>query len=436
MKKIFVLMLSLILVFTVVPVHAADTSESDQIKVECNKLSDNDEPCTTKDADGNEVTVYTLSALKRDYDQKIELPISRYFTLTSQSVDLSDITAEMDTESDNGQGKKDIKLTITEKTSNEAEIEANFSSQKVTTQLNSNAGILIKKDGKVIKRIAFSYSTPALTDEHDAKKFHDLSAWSGKLYYDYDSGEEYKISGMVDVYQTSAKLSYTYQSLGTYGVNAFMLDEDGNFTFSNGKTTLKAKNRSPKQKNTITLKCKASYLKALKKALVKDFCKYGYATEAVIFNDLAVEYRSSEGNTYENGVSDNGQGCTIGGSMDPINLAHYITVKPQGSTKIKSYKKTKSTITLKWNKNTSSISGYMIYRSKKKSSGYKKIKTVSSKTTSYKNTKLKKNTTYYYKVRPYRTVKYTYTTKNNKKKTLSKKAYGSYSSVKKIKTSK
>ena len=240
MKKIFVFILSLMLVFTAVPVYA-DTSEGDQIKVECNKLSDNDEPYTTKDADGNEITVYTLSALKRDDNQKIELPISRYFTLTSQSVDLSDITAEMDTESDNGQGKKDIKLTVTEKTSNEAEIEANFSNQKVTTQLNSNAGILIKKGEKVIKRIAFSYSTPALTDEHDAKKFHDLSAWSGKLQYDYDTGEQYKISGMVDVYQTNAKLSYTYQSLGTYGVNAFMLDEDGSFTFSNGKTTWKAK---------------------------------------------------------------------------------------------------------------------------------------------------------------------------------------------------
>lgn len=437
MKRIVVFLMSLMLLFATVPVYAQMEDNDDEIKVECNKLSDHDVPYTTTDENGKEITVYTISAVTRGYDQKIHLPVSRYFTLTSQKTDLSEITAEMDTVSDHGQGKKDIRLKINSKSVNRAEIEANFSSQTVTTQLNANAKILIKnKDGVTIKEIALSYSTPALTDEHDAPQFHTLSAWSGKSKYDYETGETYKISGMVDVYQTSAKLSYTYQSLGTFGVKQFMLDSPSNFTFSNGKTTYTAKYGNPKQKNTITLKCKSSYLKYLKKQLSYDFCKYGISTEAVIFNDVSLEYKNVAGKIYENGISDNGQGCTIGGSMDPINLAHYATVKPQKTVPIKSYKKTRSTITLKWKKTSDPISGYMIYRSKKKSSGYKKIKTVSSKTTSYKNTKLKRKTTYYYKIRPYRNVTYTYTTKNKKKKTLSRKAYGNYSSAKKIKTSK
>lgn len=432
MKKVLVFLMSLMLLCTTIPVYAQDSSN--QIKVECNKLSDQDVPYTSTDEDGNEILVYTLSALTRGYDQKIVLPIARSFTLTSQNTDLSDITAEMDTKSDNGQGKKDIKLKIVSKSKNKAEIEANFSSQTVQTQLNFNAVILVKKaDGTVIKKIPLAYSTPAMTDEHDAKKFHTLQAWSGTTKY--VDGEQYKVSGMVDVYQSSAKLSYTYQSLGTYGVKCFLLDPKGDFTFSNGKTTWNAKYGNPQQKNTITLKCKSSYLKKLKSQLQHDYCKYGVSTEHVIFNDISVEYKSSVGNKYENGISDNGQGCVIGGAMDPINLAHSVTVKPQGTVKIKSYKKTRSTATLKWGKISSPVSGYAIYRSTKKSSGYKKIKTVSSKTTSYKNTRLRRNTTYYYKIRPYRNVKYTYTTKSKKKKTISRIAYGNYSSVKKIKTS-
>lgn len=425
------------LLFTTVPAYAQTQEDDNEINVECNKLSDQDVPYTIKDETGKTIAVYTLSAVTRGYDQKIVLPVSRYFTLTSKKTNLSEITAEMDTTSDNGQGKKDIRLKINSKSAGRAEIEANFSSQTVTTSLNMNAKILVKnKEGVTIKEIPLSYSTPALTDEHDAPKFHTLSAWSGKSKYDYESGEIYKISGMVDVYQKSAKLSYTYQSLGTFGVKQFMVDPDGDFTFSNGKSTYKAKYGNPKQKNTITLKCKSSYLAYLKKQLRYDFCKYGISTEAVIFNDVSLEYKNVVGKTYENGISDNGQGCTIGGSMDPINLAHYATVKPQKTVPIKSYKKTRSTITLKWKKTSDPVSGYVIYRSKKKSSGYKKIKTVSSKTTSYKNKKLKRKTTYYYKIRPYRNVTYTYKTKNKKKKTLSRKAYGNYSSAKKIKTSK
>ena len=120
--------------------------------------------------------------------------------------------------------------------------------------------------------------------------------------------------------------------------------------------------------------------------------------------------------------------------MDPIYLGFYATVKPAGKVKITSYKKTKRTIKLKWKKLSTPVSGYMIYRSTRKSSGYKKIKTVSSKTSSYTNKRLKRGKTYYYKIRPYRTVKYSYKTSKKKAKTLSRKAYGSYGYVKKIKT--
>ena len=440
MKKIFVFLMSLMLLCTTIPVNAQENNE-DGILITSNKISDNDEPYTLEDG----TTVYTLSALNRSIDQKLRLPISRYLTLTSQreDLDLSKITAEMDTESDNGLGKKDIKLKFVSRAADKAELEVNFANANVTTQLNQNAGILIKsEEGTLLKRIAFAYSTPALTDEHDGSEFHSMSAWSGSARYDFDYGIEYKVSGLVDVYQTSANLSYTYKSLGTFGLKYFMLDKDGDFTFTNGSIKIKAKNGNPGQKNTITLKCKSSYLKSLKKKLIHDYCvkdedgDYGPATQTVIFNDVALEYKNVQGDIYENGIGDNGQGCTIGGSEDPINLAHYATLSPQKIVPVKSYKKTRTTVTLKWKKTSDSVSGYAIYRSKKKSSGYKKIKTVSSKTTSYKNTKLKKNTNYYYKIRPYRNIKYTYTTKSKKKKTITRIAYGKYSSAKKIKTSK
>lgn len=435
MKKIVMIMMSLVLAFSGIPVYAQEGTYD--IKVECNKLSENDVPYIPVDEEGKEgEPVYTLSAQKRGYDQKIELPLPRCFTLTSEDTDLSDITVEMDTESDQGLGKKDIALKVTSRSEKKATFEANFSSDKVTTDLNSNAGILIKKkDGMLLKRLSFSYSTPALTDEHDQPQFHTLKAWSGKLKYD-DDGNQYKISGTVDVYQKDAKISYTYQSLGTYGVKNFLLNSNDYFTFTNGKTQIGAKNGNPGQKNTVTLKCKSAYLKQLKDIMSYDYCNYKIATEDIIFDDIAVEYKNVAGGKYENGISDNGQGCTIGGAMDPIYLAHYATVKPQGKVVIKSYKKTKSSITLKWKKLSVPVSGYMIYRSTKKNSGYKKIKTVSQKTSSYKDKKLKKGKTYYYKIRPYRNVKYQYKVSKKKTKTLSRKAYGSYSSVKKTKTSK
>lgn len=73
MKKILVCFMSLILLFTVVPVYAEeDTKQEDDITVTTKQS------CYTPTDENNEVigeTVYTLSALKRDYDQKIDMPI-------------------------------------------------------------------------------------------------------------------------------------------------------------------------------------------------------------------------------------------------------------------------------------------------------------------------------------------------------------------------
>lgn len=78
-------------------------------------------------------------------------------------------------------------------------------------------------------------------------------------------------------------------------------------------------------------------------------------------------------------------------------------------------------VKVKWKK-ISGVSGYVIYRSTKKSSGYKKIKTIKkASTTSYTNKKLSRKKKYYYKVRAYKVVN-------------GKRVYGSYSSVKSIKT--
>lgn len=91
-----------------------------------------------------------------------------------------------------------------------------------------------------------------------------------------------------------------------------------------------------------------------------------------------------------------------------------------GPSKVKSLKVTggKNKITVTWKKNTAA-SGYVIYYSKKKSSGYKALATIKTNaTTRYVKKKLKKGT-YYIKMRAY-------------KKSGSKKLYGSYTAVKKV----
>ena len=137
MKKILVALMSMTLLFTTIPVSAAE----DDITVTTKQS------CYTPTNENNEVigeTVYTLSALKRDYYQRIDMPIEHELMLTSKTIDLRKITAEMDTESDKGLGKKDIRLWFDDgRTENEARLEVNFANDKVTTTLNETVSSFV-----------------------------------------------------------------------------------------------------------------------------------------------------------------------------------------------------------------------------------------------------------------------------------------------------
>lgn len=107
---------------------------------------------------------------------------------------------------------------------------------------------------------------------------------------------------------------------------------------------------------------------------------------------------------------------TVGGKKKTLSTK--LTVGP---AKLKSFKVSsgKKKFTASW-KRSSDASGYEVYYSKSKTGTFKKVKTISSgSTTKCSKTKLSKGT-YYVKARPY-------------KKQGSKKLYGSYTSVKKVK---
>lgn len=89
-------------------------------------------------------------------------------------------------------------------------------------------------------------------------------------------------------------------------------------------------------------------------------------------------------------------------------------------TSIKSIKKLKKNqVKLTWKK-VKNATGYEVYQSMKKNSGYKKVKTITkNKTVTYKAGKLKKKKTYYFKIRTYR-------------KAGGTTYYGNYSNVKKM----
>ena len=104
----------------------------------------------------------------------------------------------------------------------------------------------------------------------------------------------------------------------------------------------------------------------------------------------------------------------------PTTAVKKTTVSKPKATTIKSLKKSgKKAVKITYKK-VSGVSGYQIYMSTKKKSGYKKIATLSSKKSSYTKGKLKKGKKYYFKVR-------------TMKKVSGKYRYSSFSKVRSIK---
>ena len=104
----------------------------------------------------------------------------------------------------------------------------------------------------------------------------------------------------------------------------------------------------------------------------------------------------------------------------PTTAVKKTTVSKLKATTIKSLKKSgKKAVKITYKK-VSGVSGYQIYMSTKKKSGYKKIATLSYKKSSYTKGKLKKGKKYYFKVR-------------TMKKVSGKYRYSSFSKVRSIK---
>lgn len=400
MRKIIFLLVSILIMSLGTTVYAQEDGEKteDQIEVTQESQDSKDVPFTNSNGEA----VYTLSAVSRDREGAITMPKDRILTLRSDRIDLSDIEVVID--ASNEQAKKDLSVELVTANSNTAKICVNFSNRYVSTNLNWDGKILVKKGDHVIKEILIAYMTPYIRDEHDTG-FQTLSAWSGT--WGVMDGEQYRSSGNVDVCQNSAEISFTYQSQGSQGVKAFHLDHSGNYTFSDGSYDLKAKNQSPKAYNTVKIRLKPAYIKQLKEELINDLYQYDADTKQCVFEDLMIEYED---------------GCVIGEVTDFVRLGHQATLKPQDKTVLKASVKSAAKIKLQWNK-VSNVSGYMIYRYDSKTKKYKKIKTISSQSVSYTDSKLGSGKSYQYKIIPYRCI--TYTQNGN----LSKIVKGSYSNV-------
>lgn len=90
----------------------------------------------------------------------------------------------------------------------------------------------------------------------------------------------------------------------------------------------------------------------------------------------------------------------LGDESGVVSAKPSLTAVTGVSTKVKTY----NSVMVSWKKVTGA-NGYEIYRSTKKNSGYKKVKTITaSGTIHYVDSKLKTGTTYYYKVRAYRKI--------------------------------
>lgn len=379
MKKLVAALLAMVLFIStgnIMPVSAQETA----VKGICVTGYTGDRPF-----ERNGENVYSISANYRYENGQLEYVSDKIMTVEcDDTYDLSQVQAEVTT--------KDLKVSVKEASARKALISVNFSSRWVEKSLSTNEWIILKdSSGKELKRIPFAYSTPYFEDQHGASGFNSLNQWSGTWQYDPYHDISFKQSQILDVYGSGQVLHYTYKAKGTQGVKAVYVNPDGQFTFADGSTTLTKINHRPNAVISISLKVKPSYQKKLKDDLIRERTRGSDDFETVeIFDDIVVEYED---------------GCHVGGMTNPIYLGYKATLQPRTATTVKTAAHGVTSVKIRW-KAVKGISGYKVYRSLHKNSGYRFVKKLSSKYTSFTDKKRRSARCYYYKVRPYRNIGY------------------------------
>lgn len=248
----------------------------------------------------------------------------------------------------------------------------------------------------------------AINDRYDILKFSLPKAIDVRItmtsYMEYYT---------LDLYDSAGERIW-YTNNNTWNANVGYRKDIHTVTLSSGSYYLKVTGYKSGEWNastgtyTLLIDTRASIKNAS-----ASFSEYRTYTGKSIQPSVTVKYNGTilrKGKDYELSYKNNksigtativikGKGNYIGTKK----IKFYITPKKATITKAQNSKK--RTVTLKW-KRDKNVSGYEIYRSVKKNTGYIKIKVISkNKTVSFIDKNLQKGRTYYYKVRSYKKVK-------------------------------
>ena len=217
---------------------------------------------------------------------------------------------------------------------------------------------------------------------------------------------------LAGLYQLTT-LDCSDNALSSFGVEGLVgletLISDGNAVLAMNVSSLKNLKVLENRKSEITLKLQKVSTSdagvvlpvgASKPVAISDKGTYKEAERAIIW-DKATDVPSSFTYTYQ--ITGSKQVVTVTVNVDKTEMVNNVLSLDKVTTlttKSKAYNK----VTLTWS-GVDGATGYRVYRSTSKTSGFKKIKSItSSSKVTYTNSNISCGTTYYYKVRAYRLV--------------------------------
>ena len=271
----------------------------------------------------------------------------------------------------------------------------------VKADYNDLADVTLAKDGKPeTLNLANNNLATLNLDGYTTVKSLDVS--SNKL----------TTLNLAGLYQLTT-LDCSDNALSSFGVEGLVgletLISDGNAVVAINVSSLKNLKVLENRKSEITLKLQKVSTSdagvvlpvgASKPIAISDKGTYKEAERAIIW-DKATDVPSSFTYTYQ--ITGSKQVVTVTVNVDKTEMVSNVLSLDKVTTlttKSKAYNK----VTLTWS-GVDGATGYRVYRSTSKTSGFKKIKSItSSSKVTYTNSNISCGTTYYYKVRAYRLV--------------------------------